>query len=41
MKNSADKTCCAIYARFSSEKQRDASIEDQIRVCRDLSLIHI
>ena len=23
----------AIYARFSSEMQRDASIEDQIRVC--------
>lgn len=24
----------AIYARFSSDAQRDASIEDQIRVCR-------
>jgi DNA invertase Pin-like site-specific DNA recombinase len=24
----------AIYARFSSENQRDASIEDQIRICR-------
>ncbi|PWR18373.1 recombinase family protein [Zavarzinia compransoris] len=24
----------AIYARFSSENQRDASIDDQIRVCR-------
>jgi len=23
-----------IYARFSSELQRDASIEDQIRICR-------
>ena len=25
----------AIYARFSSDLQRDASIEDQIRSCRD------
>lgn len=24
----------AIYARFSSDKQRDASIEDQVRACR-------
>jgi site-specific DNA recombinase len=24
----------AIYARYSSELQRDASIEDQIRLCR-------
>lgn len=24
----------AIYARFSSENQRDASIEDQVRICR-------
>jgi hypothetical protein len=24
----------AIYARFSSYKQRDASIEDQVEVCR-------
>ncbi len=24
----------AIYARYSSDSQRDASIEDQIRVCR-------
>ncbi|UPY36743.1 recombinase family protein [Sediminicoccus sp. KRV36] len=24
----------ALYARFSSENQRDASIEDQIRICR-------
>ena len=36
----ADKTRCAIYARFSSEKQRDASIEDQIRVCRDYAAGH-
>jgi len=28
----------AIYARFSSENQRDASIEDQVRVCRALAL---
>ncbi len=25
----------AIYARYSSDLQRDASIEDQIRVCRE------
>ncbi|WP_137128543.1 recombinase family protein [Roseomonas sp. HF4] len=25
---------CALYARFSSENQRDASIEDQVRICR-------
>ncbi len=25
----------AIYARYSSDQQRDASIEDQIRVCRE------
>ncbi len=25
---------CAIYARYSSENQRDASIEDQVRICR-------
>lgn len=25
---------CAIYARFSSERQRDESIEDQVQVCR-------
>lgn len=24
----------ALYARFSSENQRDASIEDQVRICR-------
>ncbi|MFC3061828.1 recombinase family protein [Paenirhodobacter populi] len=27
----------AIYARFSTDKQRDASIEDQIDSCRDLA----
>ena len=25
---------CAIYARYSSDNQRDASIEDQVRLCR-------
>jgi DNA invertase Pin-like site-specific DNA recombinase len=25
---------CALYARYSSENQRDASIEDQVRICR-------
>ncbi len=25
---------CAIYARYSSENQREASIEDQVRICR-------
>ncbi len=24
----------AVYARYSSDMQRDASIEDQIRLCR-------
>lgn len=28
-------TRAAIYARFSSEKQREESIEDQVRVCRE------
>ncbi len=27
--------CAAIYARFSTDMQRDASIDDQIRTCRD------
>jgi DNA invertase Pin-like site-specific DNA recombinase len=27
-------TCAVIYARYSSENQRDASIEDQVRQCR-------
>ena len=31
----ADPTACVIYARFSSERQRDESIEDQVRVCSD------
>ena len=28
-------TRCAIYARYSSNNQREASIEDQIRKCRE------
>ena len=28
---------CALYARYSSDQQRAASIEDQFRVCRDLA----
>lgn len=28
---------CAIYARFSSENQRESSCEDQIRNCRELA----
>ena len=27
----------AVYARFSSENQREQSIDDQIRVCRDFA----
>jgi hypothetical protein len=26
----------AIYVRYSSDQRRDASIEDQIRICRSL-----
>ena len=25
----------AIYARYSSDNQRDASIDDQIRICKE------
>ena len=28
-------TRVAIYARFSTEMQREASIEDQVRLCRE------
>ena len=28
-------SAAAIYARYSSDLQREASIEDQIRICRD------
>lgn len=27
----------AVYARFSSENQREQSIEDQVRVCREFA----
>ena len=27
----------AIYARYSSENQRDASIADQFRICREFA----
>ncbi len=28
-------TAIAIYARYSTDMQRDASIEDQIRLCQE------
>ena len=28
-------TRAAIYARYSSDQQREASIEDQVRLCRE------
>ena len=28
-------TCVALYARYSSDHQREASIEDQFRICRE------
>ena len=28
-------TCVALYARYSSDNQREASIEDQFRICRE------
>jgi len=31
------KIKCAIYARYSSENQREASIEDQIRKCKEFA----
>ena len=31
---------CAIYARYSSDLQRESSIEDQIRKCRDYADAH-
>lgn len=36
----ADPTACVIYARFSSERQRDESIEDQVRVCSEWAAGH-
>lgn len=35
MKTSLRSLRVAIYARFSSENQRDASIDDQVRLCRE------
>jgi len=29
---------CAVYARYSSDLQRESSIEDQIRRCREYAL---
>jgi DNA invertase Pin-like site-specific DNA recombinase len=31
---------CAIYARFSSDRQSPTSISDQIRKCRDYAARH-
>ncbi len=31
----ADMTRVALYARYSSDNQREASIEDQLRICRE------
>jgi site-specific DNA recombinase len=31
---------CAVYARFSSDLQRDTSIDDQARVARDYAARH-
>ena len=28
-------TLAAIYARYSSDLQRDASIDDQVRICKE------
>ena len=33
-------TTAAVYARFSSERQREESIADQLRVCRVLEQWH-
>ena len=33
---STEVVYAAIYARYSSENQREASIEDQVRLCRAL-----
>lgn len=34
MKTSRNPTRCAIYARYSSERQNERSIEDQVAICR-------
>jgi DNA invertase Pin-like site-specific DNA recombinase len=31
---------CAVYARFSSDLQRDTSIDDQVRVCHEYAARH-
>lgn len=36
----AAKKACAIYARFSSERQRDESIEDQVAACESYARAH-
>lgn len=33
--NDTTAKAAVIYARFSSERQRDESIDDQVRVCRE------
>lgn len=39
-KAAPDGTACVIYARFSSERQRDESIEDQVAVCAEWAAKH-
>ena len=34
------KLRCAAYARYSSDRQSHASIEDQLRMCRDFADRH-
>jgi DNA invertase Pin-like site-specific DNA recombinase len=34
MRGASGPLRCVLYARFSSENQREASLEDQLRVCR-------
>jgi site-specific DNA recombinase len=38
MKSMEAKRRCAIYARYSSDLQRESSIEDQIRRCREYAI---
>ena len=33
-------TICAVYARYSSEKQSASSIDDQVRKCREYAMRH-
>lgn len=37
MNRTAEDNRVAIYARYSSDKQNDASIEDQVRLCREFA----